>query len=289
MVQGRGIYYIPNASVALRIGLPSITIDWISYLITDPSATNVVGWTTADRDEHMWLIEPVAGQVNTYTIRNVQSGAYMDLNAGTPVGAAITTAAWSNADDQKWIITKSGNFWKIKNKATNHYVDLLNGASANGTAVVGVADGPAIHQLWSFQIISCTGAQVAAALSRNSRVATGFRSFLSDGLYLILTRDKLSAIWGETGLGTTRYRTEIFDGDDYALAYKEAVAKWGNARFKADGFGILCGLMFGRNDIGSHAYNWFLDRRDLSTVLFLEPQNGVITNDPGYNAYFGLY
>ncbi|KAF8642985.1 hypothetical protein AX16_009284 [Volvariella volvacea WC 439] len=282
MVQGRGIYYIPNAALGVRIGLSAGPTP-------DTPGSAVVGWAPVDKDDHMWLIEPVSGQANTYTIRNVLSGAYMDLNAGTPIGAAISTSVWTGADDQKWIITKSGNFWKIKNKASNHFVDLFNGGSANGTPIVGVADGTATHLLWNFEILSRTSSQIQTALSHNPYVAVGFKSFLSDGLYLILPRDKLSAIWASTGLGSTRWRTEIFDCDDFALTYKSAVAKWGNARYKADGFGILCGLMFGVHGTAAHAYNWTLERRDLSTVTFFEPQNGRFSSDPGYNAYFGLY
>ena len=42
--------------------------------------TNVVVWDDGTpRYDHLWLIEPVKNGADTYTIRNLYSGTYMDL------------------------------------------------------------------------------------------------------------------------------------------------------------------------------------------------------------------
>ncbi|KAF8646499.1 hypothetical protein AX16_007176 [Volvariella volvacea WC 439] len=262
MIQGRGIYYIMNASAPVRIGL-------IPEQNPTVPGTTLVRWEPVDKDDHMWLIEPVDGQADTYTIRNVLTGAYMDLNAGTPAEAVISTSAWTAGDDQKWIITQCGEFYKIKNKASNYFADLRNGGRANGTPIVGVVDGPSSHQLWNFRILSCTSSQVRDALTQSPYITTEFKEFNADTLYLILPRDKLSAVWRGTSLCFTKWRKEIFDCDDFATV------------FKAE--------MYGENESSRHAYNWTLDLNDRSTVIFFEPQNGRFSNDIGYNAYFGLF
>ncbi|KAJ8698735.1 hypothetical protein PTI98_005409 [Pleurotus ostreatus] len=145
---------------------------------------------------------------------------------------------------------------------------------------------------WRFECISQTNDQIRTILKASPHVQ---QSFASDKLYLISSSQRLYAIWGETGLGSTQSREEIFDSDDFALVFKAEVAKWGNKTFKADGFGILCGMMFGSKTDNngkeiSTAYNWNLEVKDLSKVVFYRPMDGTISYDAdGYKAYFGLY
>ena len=40
----------------------------------------MVGWNVKDDYlDHMWLVEAVAGEIDTYRIPNIVSGTYMDL------------------------------------------------------------------------------------------------------------------------------------------------------------------------------------------------------------------
>ena len=73
--------------------------------------------------------------------------------------------------------------------------------------------------------------------------------------YLTLDRERLQAIWRNSGLISRKWRSAIFDADDFAysslhaaslsvvpnvaltlslLAYKAEVAKWGDEQFRAD-------------------------------------------------------
>lgn len=75
----------------------------------------MVAWSNKDDYYgHMWLVEPVQNQADTFTIRNIVTGTYMDLN-GANDNTAITGKRNSGTDNQKWIIKKEvsdGSRWK---------------------------------------------------------------------------------------------------------------------------------------------------------------------------------
>nr|3PHZ_A Chain A, Ricin B-related lectin [Cerioporus squamosus]3PHZ_B Chain B, Ricin B-related lectin [Cerioporus squamosus]5MUA_A Chain A, Ricin B-related lectin [Cerioporus squamosus]5MUA_B Chain B, Ricin B-related lectin [Cerioporus squamosus]BAC87875.1 Ricin B-related lectin [Cerioporus squamosus] len=283
--QGHGIYYIASAYVAnTRLALSEDSS-------ANKSPDVIISSDAVDPLNNLWLIEPV-GEADTYTVRNAFAGSYMDLagHAATD-GTAIIGYRPTGGDNQKWIISQINDVWKIKSKETGTFVTLLNGDGGGTGTVVGWQNiTNNTSQNWTFQKLSQTGANVHATLLACPALRQDFKSYLSDGLYLVLTRDQISSIWQASGLGSTPWRSEIFDCDDFATVFKGAVAKWGNENFKANGFALLCGLMFGSKSSGAHAYNWFVERGNFSTVTFFEPQNGTYSaNAWDYKAYFGLF
>ncbi|KAI9062306.1 carbohydrate-binding module family 13 protein [Trametes sanguinea] len=291
-----GIYRIEHAYVAVRFALAAHSSD---------DGTPIIAWSVNDDYlDHMWLIQSVSGEANTYTIRNLVGGSYMDLCAsssddGTPLIGFHKTHPGEN---QKWIIkkeTSGSGHWKIQNKATKTFVDLLNGGSSNGTKLVGWQggwnDGTSLgHQHWTFSPQSLLGHEIHTVLKANPYLRRDFESYQADGMYLILSRARLREIWRQSGLRNRNWRSEIFDCDDFAFVYKAEVAKWGDGQFKADDFAIVCGVMFGINDEGreadsGHAYNWMVDPEDHSSIIFFEPQNNSFMVNPGYKAYFGVF
>ncbi|KAG9218687.1 hypothetical protein CCMSSC00406_0001199 [Pleurotus cornucopiae] len=256
---GRGIYHIQhahsaNVRMAINSGLEHFPkFDKSLIRIVDAAAIGFHSWE--DFANHMWLIDPVEGYNDTFTIRNLASGNYLDLTDGYQSdGTSIYCRAPTGGNNQKWIIKRDVHqepqkelLWKIQNEASKTFADLYGG-----------------------------------------RVSSSFS-------YLVLSSERLRAIWGDTDLGSTKSRPEIFDIDDFATIFKAEVAKWGNKTFKADGFGILCGMMFGSKTDNngkeiSTAYNWNLEVKDLSKVVFYRPLDGTISYDAdGYKAYFGLY
>ncbi|KAI0664074.1 Moa, A lectin from the mushroom marasmius Oreades in complex with the trisaccharide Galgalglcnac [Cubamyces menziesii] len=290
-----GIYRIEHAHVAVRIALAAHSSE---------DGTPVIAWNVNDDYlDHMWLIKSVPDEPDTYTIRNTVAGSYMDLSAssaedGTPIIGFHKTDPGEN---QKWIIKKetSGTgYWKIQNKASKTFVDLLDGGSSDGTKIVGWQgsweDGPPPgHQHWTFSPQSLLGHEVHTILKANPYLRQDFKSYLADGMYLILSRERLQDIWRNSELPSRHWREEIFDCDDFAFVYKSAVAKWGDEQFKADGFAIVCGVMFGtrvhEGEVDGHAYNWVVNPEDHSAIVFFEPQNNTFMDDPGYKAYFGVF
>ncbi|KAH9903479.1 hypothetical protein C8Q73DRAFT_786056 [Cubamyces lactineus] len=286
-----GIYYIEQAHVPVRIALAGHSSN---------DGTPIIAWTVNDDFlDHMWVIKSVPNEVDTYTIRNTVGGTFMDSGGQTTNGAQIVGYHQTNGDNQKWIIKKETTgtgYWKIQNKTTKNFIDLLNGGSANGTKIVtwsgswsdGTSKG---HQHWIFSPQSLRGSEIHTLLLRNPWLRQDFKSYQADGMYLILSRARLQEIWRRSGLSARKWRSEIFDCDDFAFVYKAEAAKWGDDTFKADGFAILCGVMFGTNPTTNegHAYNWMINPENRSAIVFFEPQNNTFMDNPGYNAYFGVF
>ncbi|KIJ30840.1 carbohydrate-binding module family 13 protein [Sphaerobolus stellatus SS14] len=240
--------------------------------------TSVVAWGTSDeRGEQLWLIEPVSGEADTYTVRNLCGGSYMDLS--------IFHSTKSNS--QKWVIRKestNGQSWNWR------YISLFHISSKSLRILIQRYLQWHNHQQWMFDIQSRTASEVHASINNCSYISRDFESYLSDALYLILPRQKIQSIWQNSGLGNKAWRNNIFDCDDFATVFKGEIAKWGNQTFKADGFAMLCGMMFGRQATGAHAYNWFVDSTDKSKIVFFEPQNGTYADNAWvYAGYFGLF
>ncbi|KAK7691890.1 hypothetical protein QCA50_005295 [Cerrena zonata] len=293
---GRGIYHIDHAHV------PNVRM----ALADEGSAadgTLVIVWHAREGCyDHMWLIEPVDGGVDddTYTIRNLKTGTYMCISGSSSKdGTAVIGYHKTNDDSQKWIIRperSDGRRWKIQSKATGTFLDLLDGGGC-WTAVQGwrgdwiMTEGTRFgHQHWLFKPLSETSANIHAILKKNPVVRMNFENYHPDGLYLIPTEEELSSIWKRTELNNIPHRNGIFDCDDYVMAFKTEVAKWGNTTFQALGFSVLCGIMFGKRNEIMHAYNWILVRRDPERIVFFEPQNGAFAKDAwAYTANFGLF
>ncbi|KAK7691007.1 hypothetical protein QCA50_006110 [Cerrena zonata] len=287
---GLGIYHIRHANVAnVRMALANSGSADIG--------TAVIAWRDDnDAYDHMWLVQPVPNEADTYTIRNLSTGTYADLSGSSPKnGTHVIGWSKNGANNQKWIIKKDGSDgsrWKSQNKATGTFMDLYGGGGS-GTNIVGWegswTNGNG-NQQWLFERLSVTASNVNDSLKISHVIRQDFKSYLEDGLYLIPTKEQLSSILQNSGLTKTKWRTDIFDCDDFATVLKAEVSKWGNVSFKADGFAVLCGMMFGSKDSAAHAYNWTLDRTDNLRIWFLEPQNGQYSEDAwGYKGYFGLF
>jgi len=291
---GKGIYIITyskrtTSSAALGIGTPHF-VDALPVRTYDAHETAF---------DQLWLIEDCRGEFDTYTIRNLYTGAYLDLsNSSKADGTTITGFHGTGGSNQKWLIKRNGGnnqVWKIRNKATGTFVDLKNG----GTDIVGWQgswnDVTSLgHQDWHFRRVSLTYSQLDHLIRSDGFVLPGasLKRYNVDKLYLLLPRSTIeSIIYGRSGLAKRTYRFDIFDCDDFALAMKASCIEWGNEYFqKTDGFAIMCGLMTGKytqfqppntyKDF-AHAYNWFVDR-DTQKVVYFEPQRGKFLDSIKY-------
>ncbi|KAH9903478.1 hypothetical protein C8Q73DRAFT_54592 [Cubamyces lactineus] len=272
-----GVYYIQHAHIPARIALASHSSN---------DGTPVISWTIKDEFlDHMWVIKSVPNEADTYTIRNTVGGTFMDSGGQTAKGAQIVGYHQTSSDNQKWIIKKetSGTgYWKIQNKATKNFVDLLYGGIANGTKIVGWNgswnDSTSLgHQHWTFSPQSLRGSEIHTILKNSPHLRQDFKSYQADGTYLILSHARLHEIWKRSELSSRKWRSEIFDSDHFAFAYKTEAAKWGDDSFKSDGFAIMCGVMFGVNPTthASRAYNWVVNPEDHSTIIYFDPQDNT--------------
>lgn len=286
MTVSRGIYRIDNAGVPVAMDL---------YNGSSDDGTEITGWAYDDglNAHRLWLLEPVDGQADTFTVRSLCAGTYMDLSNGSSDNQTPIFGWHRTGQNQEWIIKHSadGSSYKMKNRKSGTFADLYNGGSDNGTPIYGWEgsfDDSNSHQCWYFKRMSLSSADVLTVVLNNPHIAPNFRPYQVDGEYLILPPSVLRTIWGSTGLDTDNqlWRPQIFDCDDFALIMKAAVAKWGNDNWKADNFAVFCGLMLGvdnQNPPNGHAYNFTISD-DHSQVVFFEPQTGDFMDDIGYDA-----
>ncbi|TBU36298.1 ricin B lectin domain-containing protein [Dichomitus squalens] len=148
-----GVYFIQNVGTDTVLDL------------TDGSSANgtkVQGFTKHELNDEwvsaqLWIITQVPG-TDEYTIQNANSRTYLDLTESNPQnGTPIIGYEPTGNPNQHWIITRNSTktAYVIENAgATGTYVDLLDGDSADGTAVNGWAgEGPTTtntNQLWHF-------------------------------------------------------------------------------------------------------------------------------------------
>ncbi|EPS99469.1 hypothetical protein FOMPIDRAFT_82645 [Fomitopsis schrenkii] len=111
----------------------------------------------------LWVISQDGTGNSAFKIENANSRTIMDLSAadsadGTPIIGYQSTGG----SNQRWAILRTNSIattYVIQNQATgmiiHHqaYIDLLNGSSANGTAINGWSgrgvDTTNTHQLWT--------------------------------------------------------------------------------------------------------------------------------------------
>ncbi|SJK99404.1 uncharacterized protein ARMOST_02702 [Armillaria ostoyae] len=287
MTLSRGIYIIDNAGAPL-----SMDIDCVG---SSADGTKILGWHDDNFNwNHLWLVEPVDGKTDTFTVRSLIAGTYMTLAGGAEARACMPRTR-SGSSSALWTKTKkatSASLCLMKNYASGTFADLYHGGSSNGTPIYG-CKGPGFkthdkdswHQCWTFKHRSLSSAEIKKIIMGNKfhlslsklTVNKSYKSFQVDGEYLILPQNLWEEIWlNSTDLSGKKRRREIFDYDDFALTMKTTVAQWGAKTCDhADGFSIFCGLMLGRSlksPREGRTYNFTISD-DHSRVVFFDPQD----------------
>lgn len=108
--------------------------------------------------------------------------------------------------------------------------------------------------------------------------------YQADPKYGSLDYDLLFDIWKDSGLGNYRWKANKFDCDDFAVCLKGEVAKYSYKQVRPDDKGSLCGIMWGRNARGAHAFNFTID--PFKNLILFEPQNGKQMAPDAYTPYF---
>ncbi|KAF7118883.1 hypothetical protein CNMCM5793_008519 [Aspergillus hiratsukae] len=229
-IQSGAVYRLtPKSASQLRLELSN----------GDPAnGTQAQGW--GEQDDYafynqVWLL--TKSPQGWWRFVNLRSGTNLDLSTGSSAnGTKIQGWATYDNDNQKWFITDAGNgYWKIANKGTGTVVDLAGGGTASGTHVQGWQDIPNDNQKWSFERVSRTPDEIQAVLTANPLTApTQFKHY-ADANYLLLPKRVRDAIYRASGIRNNfRWRSEVFDCDDFAFTFKAAVAKDGNDWIRAN-------------------------------------------------------
>ncbi|KAF8148953.1 ricin B lectin domain-containing protein [Mycena galopus ATCC 62051] len=133
------------------------------------AGTKVQGWEALPANhillpDQLWKVQYTGKPgIDSYTISNLKSGTYLENKGGNVNnGAPFTSSRWAVAGgqtttDQEWelIKTSANGYYKIRNVASQTYLDLDSGSSKNGTKVQSWQgqDGNE-NQLWAFNPVN---------------------------------------------------------------------------------------------------------------------------------------
>ncbi|PPS69867.1 MULTISPECIES: RICIN domain-containing protein [Streptomyces] len=117
-----------------------------------PGASTTAGkqagqWVNTANNCQLWTFQSVSG--GAWTVKNVNSGLYLDNSGSTSSGAAVVQSASSGASSQKWTLTDAGGgYYKLVNSASGLVADVASASTANGALIVQSADNGADDELW---------------------------------------------------------------------------------------------------------------------------------------------
>ncbi|KUN62043.1 ricin-type beta-trefoil lectin domain protein [Streptomyces canus] len=117
-----------------------------------PGASTATGkqagqWVNTANNCQLWTFQSQSG--GAWTVKNVNSGLFLDNNGSTSAGAAVVQNASSTASSQKWTLTDAGGgYYKLVNSGSGLVADVASASTANGALIVQSADNGADDELW---------------------------------------------------------------------------------------------------------------------------------------------
>jgi len=238
-----------------------------------------------------WLVSPVDGQPDVYTLHNLHSGTFLDLSGGGSAnGTRIQGWEFLNNRNQQWKISKAevDGFWRLQSIASGTFMDLSSGIPNDGTQIQGWERLSNNNQLWAFRSVTISSSNINKALKANQFIKQTFPSYLQNTRYISIPNAQLAKMVQQLP-PDPQSRSE--NSDSLAYAVKAAVEKWNNDNIHVNGCPFVFGIVFvwDIQDIG-HAQNWFVSEHD-NGIIFLDPTNGFQSSNIGVTGqvYFGVY
>jgi predicted secreted protein len=117
-----------------------------------PGASTAAGkqagqWVNTANNCQLWSFTSAGS--GAWTVKNVNSGLFLDDNGSTSAGAAVVQNASSTASSQKWTLTDAGGgYYKLVNSGSGLVADVASASTANGALIVQSADNGADDELW---------------------------------------------------------------------------------------------------------------------------------------------
>lgn len=96
-----------------------------------------------------------------------------------------------------------------------------------------------------------------------------YRQIILDGYYQAISDQHAREIWYNSQLSNYHFKPEVFDCDDFAMAYKSQASK--DAYLQNALYPYAVGIVCGENDKRGHAANLFIDQQ--GRLRLIEPQN----------------
>lgn len=273
-----------DKDVPIRDGL-YILMNKMSRTVLDlwhpKSGTQCQGWSQYSLGNQLWIVQKSPDK-DTYTLKNIQHAAFLDLLAGNPENGAPAIGHHRVEDslNQEWrIVEHAPYYYTLQCAKTNTYLEIPGGNSENGTKTT--CSNAALkmdHQLWILDRVSRSGQEIRSIIERWKPGLLSPRLFLPHGEtaeYLGLPAIHCRSLWEKTNLQRQPIQPLFFDYDLFVVKSKDAVHSWAKNTFPAEtrGFSILFGSIYGDAKKGPKAYNWYLTS-DMCSLVFFDPQTG---------------
>ncbi|KAI7273286.1 hypothetical protein KC345_g7008 [Hortaea werneckii] len=210
-----------------------------------------------------------SSQADSYIrFKNEWKGTYLYEAAGK-VRYGFTAV---NDPASQWLLEKSGEITRIKNRATGHYLSMENGVNDGGTPLAAKTDNGAESMKWIVSTADAGSGEelaVTATIHSASYAAAYLNVQVQDGY-------AYSNGWAQPGWGSARWKLEPAS-DSEPVRIRDS---WkGNYLYEQDGK-VLYGTPL-LNDASSH---WYMVSNPDGTSLIRNRMTGHyvrMNNDPG--------
>ena len=219
------------------------------------------------------------------TVSDSTKNRYLDSSDAAP-----STKTVYLADDN----TGSGSHWKTTQHCDGSY--SLQSQTTCGTkrfmscnpeadkqCMVYLAENSdLIATRWMVGVDYYTGPEIERIFTRTFPCVP-IKFYQSDHHYGSLDYNLLHGIWNDSTLANYQWKEEKFDYDDFAVCMKAEVSKYSYNQSQPTNKGSLCGIIWGRNDKGTHAFNFTID--PFENLILFEPRTGKRIAHNEYNPY----
>jgi hypothetical protein len=246
--------------------------------------TKIQGYANADTTEsfanQLWMIKRVpapeeVSQTPYYTIRNIGTGTYMDLDdASTKDGTQVASYernVTEPGNQEFFFLSKSDEeYYWIENRVSYTLLEIDGGRKDNGAKVQGWAkrdptkDKGYERQFWKLIRATRTGQEILDVVKKSFHIDALYWSTGRPWLVLpqIVYKDILGNYSGNTG---RHARSNLYASEEAAHMAKAAVIKWAYEHFAVDEFCVL----YGFTTCVLYGINWSLDPdTGFSTLIY---------------------
>ncbi|KAG8980814.1 hypothetical protein FRB90_007465, partial [Tulasnella sp. 427] len=236
----------------------------------EPSAEDKIG-------SQLWIVER-DGPNETFTLRNLQSGTYVDL-VGGPCSNGSPVAGYSRAlsASQEWRIKERElDHYTIQCSQTETYLEIPGGKPNNSlVATCSAAEIGNDHQVWCFEPVSCTSTTLLNLFQAWKPEIKLYAPSGESIQYFLLPSQLYRNVWRNTGLLRQPMQNNLFDHSGFVMCMKNAVTTWVRSTYGADirGYSVLFGIIYGNTPGGPRAFNWYLSP-DLGLLVFFDALSG---------------
>ena len=210
---------------------------------------------------------------------------YLDSSTIAPSNISVYLYDESAGDGSQWKPTALGDdSYSLESKTPSGPKRFMN-SSPSGSTEASVYMETSTHPIgthWMMGMDYFTSTEIEDHIRANYPGIV-INIYMSDPDYGSLDFDLLHGIWFNSHLGSYHPTEHKFDCDDFAAVMKAEVSKYSYHQTKPTNRGSLCGIIWGRNALISHAYNFTVDPF-LNLILF-EPRNGELIDLNEYVPY----